>query len=217
MDFNSLIYQGDILVVDDLVDNLRILSDTLSSEGHRVRAVRNGSMALVGAKAAPPDIILLDIRMPTMDGFEVCRQLRSDVATQHIPIIFLSALDEAVDKARAFEAGGVDYITKPFHVAEVRARVQHHLTIQQLQKQVVAQRKQLATMAKETFNVSQADAFELTSGPALYATSLILAYVDGLTEDSSISPKEALRLQEIRQHSEDILALLSTQGEWVTG
>ncbi|WP_017296754.1 response regulator [Nodosilinea nodulosa] len=208
MAFNSASCRGDILVVDDLVDNLRMLSDTLSSEGHRVRAVRNGSMALMGARTAPPDLILLDIRMPMMDGFEVCRQLKNDAITQGIPVIFLSALDEAVDKARAFEAGGVDYITKPFHVVEVRTRVQHHLTIQQLQNQVLAQQEQLELLAREAFGTSQSEPAELTSAAALQAVNLILAYAAGLDQGGGSSPEQERRLQALRQHGEDILQLL---------
>jgi len=128
--------RGDILIVDDTPDNLRLLSTMLTERGYKVRSVINGSMALMGTKAAPPDLILLDINMPEMNGYEVCQCLKSDRQTCDIPVIFISALDEALDKVRAFETGGVDYITKPFQVEEVLARVENQLTLRQLQRQL---------------------------------------------------------------------------------
>ncbi|HIK56867.1 MAG TPA: response regulator [Synechococcales cyanobacterium M55_K2018_004] len=126
--------QGNILIVDDTPDNLQLLSKILSLKGYDVRAVTSGSMALTVVKASPPEIILLDIRMPQMDGYEVCRLLKSDPATRYIPVIFLSALTEIEDKTDAFDVGGVDYITKPFRMAEVVARVKTHLTLWRLQR-----------------------------------------------------------------------------------
>ena len=128
--------RGDILIVDDTPDNLRLLSTMLTERGYKVRSVINGPMALMGTKAAPPDLILLDINMPEMNGYEVCQCLKSDRQTCDIPVIFISALDEALDKVRAFETGGVDYITKPFQVEEVLARVENQLTLRQLQRQL---------------------------------------------------------------------------------
>ncbi|WOD40314.1 response regulator [Nodosilinea sp. E11] len=208
MAFNILTSPGDILIVDDLADNLRVLSDTLSREGHRVRAVRNGPMALVGAKAAPPDVILLDIRMPTMDGFEVCRQLKADAITQHIPIIFLSALDEAVDKARAFEAGGVDYITKPFQADEVQARVRHQLTIQQLRQQVMAQQSQLETLTQSVANQPAPSEFSLRSMTC--AANTILACADDLAQNHTLGAEQIPCLQAVQQHGQVICDLLAT-------
>ncbi|MBE9180338.1 response regulator [Oculatella sp. LEGE 06141] len=134
---------GDILIVDDSPDNLRVLSNTLLEQGYEVRCVKSGSMALIGVQASPPDLILLDIRMPNMDGYEVCQRLKLNPQTQHIPIIFLSALNDVLDKVKAFRVGGVDYITKPFQPEEVVFRVKHQLTIQRLQKQLVEQNQQL--------------------------------------------------------------------------
>lgn len=104
----------DILIVDDIVDNLRVLSNTLTEQGYRVRCAKNGRTALKGAKNILPKLILLDINMPDMNGYEVCQQLKADPQTKDIPVIFLSALDDILDKVKAFEIGGVDYITKPF-------------------------------------------------------------------------------------------------------
>ncbi len=122
-----------ILIVDDTPANLRLLSGILKEEGYKVRPAPSGPLALAAAQSSPPDLILLDINMPDMNGYEVCRQLKTDEELEHIPVIFLSALSETEDKLRAFEAGGVDYITKPFRYEEVRARVETHLRIRSLQ------------------------------------------------------------------------------------
>jgi diguanylate cyclase (GGDEF)-like protein/PAS domain S-box-containing protein len=126
----SPLTQGKILIVDDVPDNLRVLSATLSDRGYQIRCARSGAMALIGVKTAPPDLILLDVKMPEMDGYEVCKTLKADPETQNIPIIFISAQDDVFDKIKAFEVGGVDYITKPFQVEEVLVRVQRQLTLQ---------------------------------------------------------------------------------------
>jgi diguanylate cyclase (GGDEF)-like protein len=119
-----------ILVVDDMPDNLRVLSASLGNRDYRVRCVKNGMMALITAKKEPPDLILLDIKMPEMDGYEVCEKLKADELTRDIPVIFLSAFDDVIDKVKAFSVGGVDYITKPFQIEEVVVRIQHQLTLQ---------------------------------------------------------------------------------------
>lgn len=133
----------DILIVDDTPANLRVLSQLLADKGYQVRKAINGEVALRAAQIAPPDLILLDIMMPHMNGYEVCQSLKSDVRTQDIPIIFLSALSEGSDKVKAFEVGGVDYVTKPFQVEEVLARVQHQLTIQLQKKELEAKTAKL--------------------------------------------------------------------------
>jgi len=128
--------QVDILVVDDTPDNLRLLSQMLSDHGYGVRAVTSGQRALESAQMVPPDIILLDIRMPVMDGYSVCEKLKANKRTHDIPVIFISALDDIQDKVRAFHVGGVDYITKPFQIEEVLARTETHLALQQLQNEL---------------------------------------------------------------------------------
>ena len=125
---------GNILIVDDIPDNLRLLSTILTERGYEVGKARTGAMALNAVRAELPDLILLDINMPHMDGYEVCQQLKSDSITQEIPVIFISALDEVWDKVKAFNVGGIDYITKPFQSEEVLARVANQLQIQALQK-----------------------------------------------------------------------------------
>ena len=129
-----LLREASVLVVDDTRANLRLLAEILSGHGYEVRPAPNGPRALSAAQTNPPDLILLDIMMPDMDGYEVCKQLKSDDDTRDIPVIFLSALNEVVDKVKAFETGGVDYITKPFQAEEVLARVETHVSLMRLQQ-----------------------------------------------------------------------------------
>lgn len=135
--------QRDILIVDDTPNSLRLLSTMLIQQGYEVRSVTSGANALMGIPGQKPDLILLDIQMPEMDGYEVCQHLKADSDTCDIPIIFISALNEAFDKVKAFAVGGMDYITKPFQVEEVLARVQHHLTLRKLQIQLQVRNAQL--------------------------------------------------------------------------
>ncbi|MEG3905550.1 response regulator [Microcoleus sp. B4-C5] len=146
---------ANLLVVDDTPDNLRLLSTMLSDKGYKVRGVINGEMALKAARSTPPDLILLDITMPQMNGYEVCQHLKADGRTSGIPVIFLSALDRVLDKVKAFAVGGVDYITKPFHLEEVLARVENQLTIQRLQKKMHEQNARLQESEAKERNKSQ--------------------------------------------------------------
>jgi putative two-component system response regulator len=138
-----------ILIVDDTPENLRVLLELLKRQGYKVRAVPSGRLALQAAASDPPDLILLDIMMPEMDGYEVCRRLKADAKLCEIPVVFLSALDETLDKVRAFEAGGVDYVTKPFQFEEVRARVETHLRLRRLQLQLEQHNRQLRDRVEE--------------------------------------------------------------------
>jgi DNA-binding response OmpR family regulator/DNA-binding CsgD family transcriptional regulator len=126
----------DILVVDDTLENLQLLVKMLSDEGYNVRPAPSGGRAIVAVQERMPDLILLDIMMPDMDGYEVCQHLKADKRTRDVPVIFISALNELFDKIRAFSIGGVDYITKPFQAEDVLARVKTHLTICQLQQEL---------------------------------------------------------------------------------
>ncbi|MCL5674519.1 MAG: hybrid sensor histidine kinase/response regulator [Candidatus Omnitrophica bacterium] len=130
-----------ILIVDDTPANLHVLTGMLKEQGYRVRPALNGKMAIQGAQAEPPDLILLDINMPEMNGYQVCERLKTDKQLKDIPVIFISALNETADKVKAFTAGGVDYVTKPFQFEEVAARVKTHLEIQR-QKHVLQENYQ---------------------------------------------------------------------------
>ncbi len=149
--------KADILVIDDTPENLHLLSTMLTERGYKVRSVTKGMTGLRGAIAAPPDLILLDINMPQMNGYQVCEQLKSHEITHDIPVIFISALGDVLDKVKAFDVGGVDFITKPFQIEEVLARIQTHLTLRRLQQKQQAQNLQLQReiderrRAEETF------------------------------------------------------------------
>jgi PleD family two-component response regulator len=147
--------KGNILIVDDLPDNLRLLSETLSERGYEVQCAINGKLALMAVKNAPPDLILLDIKMPGLDGYEVCTELKSQASTSSIPVIFLSALDDVFDKVKAFSVGGVDYVSKPFQVEEVLARVENQLTICRLQKQLQRQNQKLHQLNEDLAHSNQ--------------------------------------------------------------
>lgn len=125
---------ADILVVDDTPANLQLLSGMLKEAGHRVRVVPSGTLALTSAANRVPDLILLDINMPDLDGYEVCHRLKANSELSRVPVLFISALSEPLDKVKAFSSGGVDYVTKPFQVEEVMARVRTHLENRRLQR-----------------------------------------------------------------------------------
>jgi phosphoserine phosphatase RsbU/P len=124
---------ADVLVVDDTPANLQVLAGMLKERGYKVRPVPSGKLALLAAQHDPPDLILLDINMPEMNGYEVCEHLKADDKLKGIPVIFISALNENLDKVNAFALGGVDYITKPFQMEELHARVETHLKLRRLQ------------------------------------------------------------------------------------
>jgi DNA-binding response OmpR family regulator len=134
-----------ILVVDDNPNNLRLLAEILNERQYKVRLAPNGARALATIKIKTPDLILLDVMMPELDGFEVCRQLKANKSTAKIPVIFISALQETIDKVKAFALGGVDYITKPFKAEEVLARIDTHLTISFLQGELERKNAELQT------------------------------------------------------------------------
>ncbi|MEL6579777.1 MAG: EAL domain-containing protein [Cyanobacteria bacterium J06621_12] len=138
-----------ILIVDDIADNLRVLSRTLGQKGYKIRCAKSGATALRAAAKIIPDLILLDISMPDMDGYEVCQRLKSQTSTQDIPVIFLSAFSDVLDKVKAFEVGGVDYITKPFQVEEVLLRVENQLDLRSAKAQIEMMNQELEQKVKE--------------------------------------------------------------------
>ncbi|MBW4643250.1 MAG: hybrid sensor histidine kinase/response regulator [Goleter apudmare HA4340-LM2] len=130
---NKTTCKGNILVVDDTPDNLRLLSVMLTTQGFEVRKALNGKMAITACQMVLPDVILLDINMPEMDGYQVCQKLKADEKTCEVPVIFISALDDVLDKVKAFDVGGADYVTKPFHGAEVILRIENQINLRSLQ------------------------------------------------------------------------------------
>jgi signal transduction histidine kinase len=159
-------YKADLLVVDDTINNLHLLVHILVARGYKVRPANNGKLALLAARTDPPDLILLDIVMPNMSGYEVCEQLKANELTREIPVIFISAIDEVLDKVKAFAIGGVDYITKPFQIEEVLARVETHLALRNLQKSLQDKNEELANTLQQ-LQTTQAQLIEFEKMAAL--------------------------------------------------
>jgi len=178
-------FKGDILLVDDTPDNLRLLSAMLTKRGFEVRKAIDGKSAIASAQADAPDLILLDIKMPEMEGYEVCQYLKADPTTRDVPVIFISALDDVMDKVRAFAAGGVDYITKPFQEAEVMARIENQLNIQRLQQRLLEQNNELVRSNRELEQFAHVVSHDLQQPLQSiigFARLLLLKYQDSLDE-----------------------------------
>ncbi|MBE9129561.1 MULTISPECIES: response regulator [unclassified Coleofasciculus] len=141
--------QASILAVDDTPANLQLLTEMLSQQGYKVRIIPDSSLVLKSVLAHPPDLILLDILMPNLDGYQVCQALKAHPMTQDVPVIFISSLSEGFDKVKAFDLGGVDYITKPFLAEEVIARVENQLRLKAQEKQLQEKNKQLELALKD--------------------------------------------------------------------
>lgn len=183
LDDNLNSHKPNILIVDDNPYNLQILVNMLSNLGYKARPALDGSLALRSVKQEPPDLILLDILLPGLDGYEVCRQLKADEQTRQIPVIFISALSEVVDKVKAFTAGGVDFITKPFQLEEVVARLRIHLINQNFQRQLAAQNQQLT---QEIQRRNEAEQQLRLLARAVSAASSGIAIVDAQNPDHPI-------------------------------
>ncbi len=138
-----------IIIVDDTPANLELMAGMLKQRGYRVRTAPSGKLAIKAAQGEPPDLILLDITMPEMDGYEVCGRLKADETLRDIPVIFISALTETMDKVRAFSSGGVDYVSKPFQFEEVHARVETHLKLRHLQAELEGHNRDLEETVRE--------------------------------------------------------------------
>jgi len=128
--------KSNIMVVDDTIANLKLLENILGKQGYRVRSFPRGRLALAAAAIEPPDLILLDINIPEMNGYEICAQFKANAGLAPVPVIFISALNDMLDKVKAFGCGGVDYISKPFQIEEILARVENHLNLRKFQKEL---------------------------------------------------------------------------------
>ncbi|HEY9639801.1 MAG TPA: EAL domain-containing protein [Coleofasciculaceae cyanobacterium] len=183
---------ADILIVDDTLENLQLLATMLSAQGYNVRKALNGQMALKAVQTVLPDLILLDIMMPEMDGYEVCRRLQADPSTTNIPIIFLSALNEAFDKVKAFEVGGVDYITKPYHLAEVLIRTRNQLIAKSAEQVMRQLNEQLAARVKartDQLEIANAQLLEMALHDVLTGLpnrALFMECLDRVLESTAI-------------------------------
>jgi len=181
---------GNILVVDDTPANLQLLTEMLKERGYKVRPAPSGELALRGARAAPPDLILLDITMPGMDGFEVCSHLKADERLREIPVLFISALNETSDKVRAFQAGGVDYVTKPFNIEEVEARVRTHLDLRRQRRELAAGLARMRELEKLRDSLTHMIAHDMKS--PLSAIQMTLELIEPLLPASDAGAARVL-------------------------
>lgn len=224
--------QGMILVVDDRPENLGVLFDYLDQKGFTVLLVQNGANALKQAEQNQPDIILLDVMMPDVNGFEVCRRLKANDRTKEIPVIFITALSETVDKIRGFEVGGVDYITKPFQHEEVVARVKTHITICKLQRELMEKSAVLQQYVEllaqknteldeknlqlQELNVNKDRFFSIISHDLRSPFVGLLGLTQLLTDDLDNFSREQLHamLGKLRKSTEHLYALLENLLTW---
>ncbi|MBE9146214.1 ATP-binding response regulator [Planktothrix mougeotii] len=183
---------ANILIVDDVPDNLRVLSQVLLQQGYRVRKATNGQFALNSAQLMPPDLILLDVMMPELDGYEACRFLKADERTRDIPIIFITARDDIESKLMGFEVGGLDYITKPFDVQEVVVRVATQLKVSRLQKELQLQKDQLE---QKNLQLEQEICDRITAQTELQ------------TLNQELETKVEQRTQELRLRNQELISL----------
>lgn len=186
---------GSILIVDDQPANLRVLATMLKGKNYKVKKAQDGETALMAAQSNPPDLILLDVLMPKMDGYEVCQKLKSNPITERIPVIFISALNDVFDKIRAFEIGAVDYITKPFQEEEVLARINSQLTIQTQRKLLEKDRELLQLkqnkLKEEIKQRKEAEAILYQSRALI--SSILNASLDGIAALQSVrDPKTGI-------------------------
>jgi len=213
MNINDLTNQDipGILIVDDVHANLKILGSLLESEGYKVRPVTNGKLALQVAEKEKPDLILLDIMMPGMDGFEVCRVLKANPNLWDVPVIFISALNETKDIVKALTSGGVDYITKPFQAEEVRARVATHLQLYRQKKELQQQREELRKYYAEKDKFFSIIAHDLR-GPF----NGFLGLTQILTEELSNLSGDEIRMIAVnmRNSAANYFSLLENLLEW---
>ena len=189
--------QDTIMVVDNTPANLKLLQDMLQSKGYRVLASPNGKMALHAATKSQPDLILLDIDMPEMDGFEVCRRLKANEATKDIPVLFISALTETADKVKAFAVGGVDYVSKPFQFEEVSARVETHLELRRQKRELQQSYNKLRELETQRDGLVHMIVHDLRSPLAVVLGNLEMAQADTLPENAAFSVSAALSSTEM--------------------
>ncbi len=177
--------KGNIQIVDNNPENLRVLASMLTNQGYKVRTAINGTLAVKSIRKNPPDLILLDIVMPGMTGYKICEQLKTDEDTRGIPVIFLSALDDVLDKVKAFSAGGVDYITKPFQEQEVLARVETHLALRKTQAELQEKNAQLNAALSEKDALMQ-EILHRTKNNMAAISSLLYLQADRIEDEQAV-------------------------------
>ena len=196
-----------IIVVDDNPNNLKLLEGMLHDCGFIVRLFPQGKMALAAALANPPDLILLDIMMPEMDGYEVCKNLKYNPILADIPVIFLSAINDTVDKVKAFQAGGIDYVTKPFQIEEVKARIDTHLEIRRQRRLLQENYEQLRQLEQLRDNLVHMIVHDMRSPLAIiHGIHEILEKFDG----NNLSPQGLTRLHRAMKGTEELITLVNS-------
>ena len=216
---------ANILVVDDTPENLHLLIKILGEQGYDIRVASSGTLALKSVRVVQPELILLDVKMPGMDGYTVCEQLKADDRTRNIPVIFISALSELQDKVKGFAVGGVDYISKPFQAEEVLARVDTHLTLRQLQQHlqeevhkrrvVEKELRELNTQLQEA-NRSKDKFFSIIAHDLRSPFSGLITLTELLSKEFESYSSEEIKTMMSRLHksSEKVYALLTNLLEW---
>ena len=202
-----------LLIVDDKPQNLRLISDFLAAHGFDLMLTRSGAQALERAQVATPDLVLLDVRMPEMDGFEVCRRLKDDPRTANVPVIFMTAVDDTAHKVEGFLAGAVDYITKPIQREELLARIQNHLQLYRLQKELVSKTQDLALKNAELEAYGHTIAHSLKTPLAAANRFLEILYKfksDNFSDEQSHLVRQASDALAMTGEVVDALLLLST-------
>ncbi len=184
--------KGVILIVDDVPTNLRVLADILKQHDYKPRPVSSGPLALQAARQSPPDLILLDVLMPAMDGYETCRQIKTDPHLAEIPVLFISGLNQPMDKVKAFSAGGVDYITKPFQSEEVAARIGAHLELSRQKRELRESHKQLQKAQR-----ALREAYEMLEQRVLERTADLLATNERLQKEIARAEKAEKERREV--------------------
>ncbi|MFC1877380.1 response regulator [Thermodesulfobacteriota bacterium] len=193
-----------VMIVDDTAANLMLLDNMLRNQGYNVFSFPRGDLALKGVGKNPPDLILLDINMPGMNGFDVCEHLKSDDRFKEIPVIFISALNETMDKVKAFNVGGIDYITKPFQFEEVIARVKTHLKLRQYQKQLLEAKKEAEkiTQVKSEFLANMSHEIRTPM-------NAVLGFLELVLEDSSLRELHRQHLSTAHLSAVQLLGLIN--------
>ncbi|NES06963.1 MAG: diguanylate cyclase [Okeania sp. SIO2F4] len=192
--------EATILIVDDQISNLKVLAILLKNNNYKVKKAINGENALIAVETDIPDLILLDIKMPELDGYQVCKLLKANPQTQEIPIIFISALNEVFDKVKAFEVGGIDYITKPFQEEEVLARIKSQLTIQK-QKRLLEKERQLLKIEQDNLKAEirqrkEAEAILYQSRAII--SSIVNSSLDGIAALEAVRNPKTGKIEEFR-------------------
>jgi len=203
---------NEVLLIDDMPKNLQLLSDILTRNGYDVRTAISGPLALQYLETHSPDVILLDIKMPVMDGFEVCRRIKANGKNRDIPVIFISALGEVEDKITAFEVGGVDYVTKPFQMEEVLARVDTHLRLVRALKEMEAQKDLIENQNRELIEAAKLreDIDAIIRHDLKAPLQPIINYPQKLLKNKNLTEKEQIRLAFIKQAGYRMLHMINS-------